>query len=122
MPATRTGSSLAGAGNEFLLILRGKDFLPQGYISETSYGARAWFEKCVREARTVQELMEYKTTQMTLGYAHPAPQHQLAAVQRLCDTITRTEEEPGVARNGATRTRTSTGASEVVEGGAEAVQ
>jgi site-specific recombinase XerD len=38
------------------------------------------------DLRTVQELMGHKTIQMTVRYAHLAPQHQLAAVQRLCDT------------------------------------
>lgn len=68
------------------------------------------------DIRTVQELMGHKTIQMTLRYAHLAPQPQLAAVQRLCDTMTRTEEEPGAAQNGATDTRTSTGDSEAVQG------
>jgi integrase len=118
-----------------------------GYTSETSYGAREWFEKCAKatkienftwhslrhtfasnlvmrgvDIRTVQELMGHKTIQMTLRYAHLAPQHQLAAVQRLCDTMTRTEEEPGAAQNGATGTTTSTGDSAAVEGSAEVVQ
>jgi integrase len=82
-----------------------------GYTSESTYGARGWFENSVKAAkvknftwhclrhtfasnlvmkgvdiRTVQELMGHKTIQMTLRYAHLAPQHQLAAVQRLCDT------------------------------------
>jgi site-specific recombinase XerD len=38
------------------------------------------------DLRTVQELMGHKTIQMTCRYAHLAPQHRLAAVQRLCDT------------------------------------
>ncbi len=38
------------------------------------------------DLRTVQELMGHKTIQMTVRYAHLAPKHQLAAVQRLCDT------------------------------------
>jgi site-specific recombinase XerD len=38
------------------------------------------------DLRTVQVLMGHKTIQMTCRYAHLAPQHQLAAVQRLCDT------------------------------------
>ena len=54
------------------------------------------------DLRTVQELMGHKTIQMTVRYAHLAPQHQLAAVQRLCDTEavqtaasdTRTDTEP----------------------------
>jgi site-specific recombinase XerD len=72
---------------------------------------RYWFEEAVRKAglkdltwhclrhtfasrlvmaavdlRTVQELMGHKAIQMTVRYAHLAPQHRLAAVQRLCDT------------------------------------
>ena len=34
----------------------------------------------------MQELMGHKTIQMTCRYAHLAPKHRLAAVQRLCDT------------------------------------
>jgi hypothetical protein len=45
-------------------------------------------------------LMGHKTIQVTLRYAHLAPQHQLEAVQRLCDT--------GTAQNKATDTKTST--------------
>jgi integrase len=71
---------------------------------------REWFEPCLKAAgiesftwhclrhtfasrlvmkgeglRTVQELMGPKTIQMTVRYAHLAPSHQLAAVQRLCE-------------------------------------
>jgi integrase len=53
------------------------------------------------DIRTVQELMGHKTIQATLRYAHLAPQHQLEAVQRLCDT--------GLALSGATDARTDTG-------------
>jgi integrase len=49
---------------------------------------------------TVQQLLGHKTIQVTLRYAHLAPQHQLAAVQSLCDT--------DAAQNGATDTRTDT--------------
>jgi hypothetical protein len=35
---------------------------------------------------TVQKLMGHKMIQMTERYSHLAPQHQLEAVQRLCDT------------------------------------
>jgi hypothetical protein len=52
------------------------------------------------DIRTVQELMGHKAIQVTLRYAHLAPQHQLETVQRLCDT--------GAVQNGATDTRTST--------------
>jgi site-specific recombinase XerD len=75
------------------------------------HSSRFWFDAAVKEAtlrdftwhclrhtfasrlvmkgvdlRTVQELMGHKTIQMTVRYAHLAPQHRLAAVQRLCDT------------------------------------
>lgn len=75
------------------------------------YSPRFWFDAAVKKAkvknftwhclrhtfasrlvmagvdlRTVQELMGHKTIQMTVRYAHLAPQHRLAAVQRLCDT------------------------------------
>jgi site-specific recombinase XerD len=75
------------------------------------YSPRFWFEAAMKDAkvanftwhclrhtfasrlvmagvdlRTVQELMGHKTIQVTVRYAHLAPRHRLAAVQRLCDT------------------------------------
>jgi site-specific recombinase XerD len=75
------------------------------------YSSRFWFDRVVKDAnlksftwhslrhtfasrmvmkgvdlRTVQDLMGHKTIQMTVRYAHLAPEHRLAAVQRLCDT------------------------------------
>ena len=44
--------------------------------------------------RTVQELMGHKTIQMTVRYGHLALKHQLAAVERLCDTGT-AQQAPG---------------------------
>jgi integrase len=95
------------------------------YNSPTTTGAREWFEQALADAgiknfhwhdlrhtfasrlvmagvdiRTVQELMGHKTIQVTLRYAHLAPQHQLEAVQRLCDTRG--------TQNEATDTKTST--------------
>jgi integrase len=95
------------------------------YNSDRTIGAREWFEQTLSDAgignfrwhdlrhtfasrlvmagvdiRTVQELMGHKTIQVTLRYSHLAPQHQLDAVQRLCDTEG--------ALNGATDTKTST--------------
>jgi hypothetical protein len=52
------------------------------------------------DIRMVQELIGHKTIQLTMRYAHLAPQYQLEAVQRLCDT--------GGVLNGATDTRSST--------------
>ena len=55
------------------------------------------------DLRTVQELMGHKTIQMTVRYAHLAPKHQLAAVQRLCDT--------DAVQKAPSDTRTDTGVS-----------
>jgi hypothetical protein len=46
------------------------------------------------------ELMGDKTIQVTMGYAHLSPAHQLEAVQRLCNT--------GSARSRATDPGTDT--------------
>ena len=106
----------------------------QPYVFLNRYGERLvspreWFDPAVKEAslkeftwhclrhtfasrltmagvglRTVQELMGHKTIQMTVRYAHLAPKHQLAAVQRLCDT--------GSGQQAPSDTRTDTSASE----------
>jgi integrase len=98
-----------------------------GYSSEKTKGAREWFQNCLVDAgiknftwhslrhtfgsrlvmagvdiRTVQELMGHLTITMTLRYSHLAPQHQLAAVQRLCDTV--------ATQKGATDSRTDSSA------------
>lgn len=108
------------------------------YNSEQTKGAREWFEKAISDAgvtnfrwhdlrhtfgsrlvmkgvdiRTVQELMGHKTINVTLRYAHLAPQHQLAAVQRLCDT------EPALQKRAATPTDTT--ATKTATSGNEAV-
>ena len=108
------------------------------YNSDETVGARGWFESTLNEAkvedfrwhdlrhsfasrlvmagvdiRTVQELMGHKTIQVTLRYAHLAPQHQLEAVQRLCDT-------DGAVMD-ATDTRTDTGTIKSMNGGTIAV-
>ncbi|MGO9305542.1 MAG: tyrosine-type recombinase/integrase [Candidatus Korobacteraceae bacterium] len=44
------------------------------------------------DLRTVQQLMGHKTIQMTCLYAHLAPERQLAAVERLCETEAATEK------------------------------
>ena len=46
------------------------------------------------DLRTVQELMGHKTIQMTCRYAHLAPAHQLAAVERLLSYTASTAETP----------------------------
>lgn len=96
--------------------------------AERLVSPREWFDAAIKEAglqgftwhclrhtfasrlvmagvdlRTVQELMGHKTIQMTVRYAHLAPKHQLAAVQRLCDT--------GTAQKAPSDTRTDTSAS-----------
>ena len=58
------------------------------------------------DIRTAQELMGHKTIQVTMRYAHLAPQHQLEAVQRLCNA--------GSALSKATDTRTDTTATEAI--------
>jgi len=91
-------------------------------------GPRHWFEPAVAKAqvadftwhclrhtfasrlvmagvdlRTVQQLLGYKTLQMTVRYSHLAPEHQLAAVERRCEvppegpSATRTATGPGAA-------------------------
>jgi len=99
-------------------------------------GYKHWFDPAVREAgvtfftwyclrhtfasrlvmagvdlRTVAELMGHKTIQMTMRYAHLAPAHKLAAVEKLAagwqtdrPTDTKTdistfEQESGIVRN-----------------------
>jgi site-specific recombinase XerD len=66
------------------------------------------------DLRTVQELMGHKTISMTVRYGHLAPQHQLAAVQRLCNTEN--------AQKTSTDTKTSTSGFEAVASGPAAVQ
>jgi site-specific recombinase XerD len=81
-------------------------------FGQRSSGPHKWFDQAVKDAklqeftwhclrhtfasrlvmagvdiRTVQELMGHKTIQMTVRYAHLAPKHQLAAVEKLCDTV-----------------------------------
>jgi integrase len=95
------------------------------YDSAKTIGARAWFKAALADSgvanfhwhdlrhtfasrlvmagvdiRTVQELMGHKTIQVTMRYAHLAPQHQLDAVQRLCSAATTLSK--------ATDTRTDT--------------
>jgi site-specific recombinase XerD len=117
-----------------------------GYTSASSCGARHWFENCVKDAklenftwhclrhtfasnlvmrgvdiRTVQELLGHKVIQMTLRYAHLAPQHQLAAVQRLCDTVV-LPQSTVTEQKCATGTRASTDGSEARNGQANRTQ
>jgi hypothetical protein len=61
------------------------------------------------DLRTVQQLMGHKTIQMTVRYAHLAPEHQLAAVERLCVTTGQLET--------STSTRTDTAQVETADSG-----
>lgn len=109
----------------------------EGYVFTNRNGdrllkGRHWFEPAIREAnvkdfswhclrhtfasrlvmagvdlRTVQQLMGHKTIQMTVRYAHLAPEHQMAAVERLC-SVQRTLEH-------STDTRTDTMPNRVAE-------
>jgi site-specific recombinase XerD len=88
-------------------------------------GYKHWFEPAIRKAgvaeftwyclrhtfasrlvmagvdlRTIAELMGHKTIQMTMRYAHLAPAHKLAAVERLVGSW---------LLDGASDTRTDTG-------------
>ncbi len=109
----------------------------EGYIFTNRHGdrllrGRHWFEPAIREAevkdftwhclrhtfasrlvmagvdlRTVQQLMGHKTIQMTVRYAHLAPEHQMAAVERLCPQPAALETSIG--------TRTDTSQNRVAE-------
>jgi hypothetical protein len=57
------------------------------------------------DLRTVAELMGHKTIQMTMRYAHLAPAHKMAAVERLA---------AGWQLEEATDTKTDTGVLEQV--------
>jgi integrase len=104
---------------------------------ERLLGARHWFEGAIADAkvkhfrwhdlrhtfasrlvmagvdlRTVAELMGHKRIQMTMRYAHLAPAHKLAAVEKLCE-LNRQERAPVILLVPAepTDTRTDTGES-----------
>jgi len=55
------------------------------------------------DIRTVAELMGHKSLQMTMRYAHLAPQHNAQAVAKLDRVASNRDEAPG-----ATDTKTST--------------
>jgi site-specific recombinase XerD len=113
-------------------------------------GYKHWFEDAVREAglkeftwyclrhtfasrlvmagvdiRTVAELMGHRTIQMTMRYAHLAPAHKLAAVERLAvghlegaaDT-----DASGGQQNRPTDTRTDTEPNAGLQQGSQEVQ
>jgi hypothetical protein len=61
------------------------------------------------DLRTVAELMGHKTIQMTMRYAHLAPAHKLAAVERLA---------AGWQMNQPTDTKTDASSFEQESGGA----
>lgn len=89
--------SLNGAGQVFVNMygepLRGYKHWFDPAVQEAGIQDFTWY--CLRhtfasrlvmagvDIRTVAELMGHKTIQMTMRYAHLAPTHQLAAVERL---------------------------------------
>ena len=110
VPQTKNGEirhvPLNSAAIAAFLQLR-KYSVPSGLVFST-IGPRRWFEPAVRKSglaevtwhclrhtfasrlvmagvdlRTVQELLGHKTISMTCRYAHLAPSHKLAAVERL---------------------------------------
>ena len=62
------------------------------------------------DIRTVAELMGHKSLQMTMRYAHLAPQHTAAAVARLDKAASKADEI-----RGATDTKTSTSVAPTAE-------
>lgn len=50
------------------------------------------------DLRTVQELMGHRNISMTVRYAHLAPAHQLAAVEKLCNTKRATDTRTDTSR------------------------
>ena len=100
-----------------------------GFVCGETSGPRRWFEPVLKDAkisafswhclrhtfasrlvmagvdiRTVQELLGHKTIAMTVRYSHLAPQHTLAAVEKLVPKAGESE----VATAGATATTTAT--------------
>jgi site-specific recombinase XerD len=98
-----------------------------GFVCGGAAGPRTWFEPALKKAkianfswhcirhtfasrlvmagvdiRTVQELMGHKTIAMTVRYAHLAPKHTLAAVERL-DTPTVTPTDTTTDTKGKTQ-------------------
>lgn len=119
---------------------------------EKLVGYKHWFNQAVKEAglmdftwyclrhtfasrlvmvgvdiRTVAELMGHKTIQMTMRYAHLAPEHNLAAVERLALFNSGTPSAVGpsplgtAAQGGASATRTATAPGNEALGGVVAV-
>jgi integrase len=120
-------------------VLRQRSLDPVGPVfvnihGEPLRGHKHWFDPAVREAgvreftwyclrhtfasrlvmsgvdlRTVAELMGHKTIQMTMRYAHLAPAHQLAAVERLASfqlPLAKVEEGGPSAGSSATTSAT----------------
>jgi site-specific recombinase XerD len=129
----RLNSAALSAFAELYRTSPGSGYVFTNRLGERLLKGRHWFEPAISEARindftwhclrhtfasrlimngvdlrTVQQLMGHKTIQMTVRYAHLAPEHQLAAVEKLCSTVA-----PLV---GLTDTRTDTAQIIVVPG------
>lgn len=96
---------------------------PGRYHGQPRHSARNWFERaiersgiaeftwhCLRhtfasrlimkgvDLRTVAELLGHRTLAMTMRYAHLAPEHNLAAVERLAHPQVQTDTRTGTGR------------------------
>jgi len=129
----RLNSVALGAFQELFHRSEGQGFVFVNARFQRLLKPRYWFEPAVEKAgiedftwhslrhtfasrlvmkavdlRSVQIAMGHRTIQMTCRYAHLAPEHELAAVERLCEATSATAGtlEP------ATDTRTSTSTNE----------
>jgi integrase len=114
---------------------RQRTYAPQGLVFPSATGkarvnARDWWEPVREKAklddlrwhdlrhtfasrlvmagvdlRTVQQLMGHKTIQMTCRYAHLAPEHQLAAVERLVAPSTKSDTKSSTRSRGRSTRR-----------------
>jgi integrase len=118
-------SAALAAFNQLFRSSTGSGYVFINRLGERLLKGRHWFERAIKEARidgftwhclrhtfasklamadvsiiTIKTLMGHKSMQMTTRYAHLAPAHQLAAVEKLCSA-----EAP---LGGPTDTRTDT--------------